>query len=92
MEVNNILLMGLVFKRFLYVLDLCVKEFILVLRQKIRLFEGLELEDIVFEFLFIYFINDDLICVFIKCFCVVLKIKVEKLFVDFLKDGKYFNV
>lgn len=92
MEVNNILSMGSVFKRFLHVLDLCAKEPILALRQKIRLFEGPELEDTVSEFLFTYPINDDLTCVFIKRFCVVLKTKVEKLFADFLKDGKYFNV
>nr|XP_034306421.1 uncharacterized protein LOC105334137 [Crassostrea gigas] len=92
MEVNNILSMGSVFKRFLHVLDLCAKEPILALRQKIRLFEGPELEDTVSEFLFTYPINDDLTCVFIKRLCVVLKTKVEKLFADFLKDGKYFNV
>lgn len=92
MEVNNILTMGSVFERFLHVLDLCAKEPILALRQKIRLFEGPELEDTVSDFLFTYPINDDLTCVFIKRLCIVLKTKVEKLFSDFLKDGKYFNV
>lgn len=92
MGVNNILTMGSVFERFLHVLDLCAKEPILALRQKIRLFEGPELEDTVSDFLFTYPINDDLTCVFIKCLCILLKTKVEKLFSDFLKDGKYFNV
>lgn len=90
MEVNNISTMGSVFETFLHVLDLCAKEPILALRQKIRLFEGPEYEDTVSDFLFTYPINDDLTCVLIKRVCIVLKTEVEKLFADFLKDGKYF--
>lgn len=42
-------------------------------------------------FSFTYPINDDLTCVLLNE-CVVLKTNVEKLFADFLKDFKYFNV
>ncbi|XP_052705489.1 uncharacterized protein LOC128181218 [Crassostrea angulata] len=91
-EVGNILLMGSVFQRLLYVLDLLVENPILALNNEVSLFYGPCFYDGVFDFLLKTSLNNDLTCVFIKCLCSVLKSKVSKLFYEFLKGGKYFNV
>ncbi|XP_052695015.1 uncharacterized protein LOC128173376 [Crassostrea angulata] len=84
--------MGSVFQRLLYVLDLLVENPILALNNEVSLFYGPCFYDGVFDFLLKTSLNNDLTCVFIKRLCSVLKSKVSKLFHEFLKGGKYFNV
>ncbi|XP_062599177.1 uncharacterized protein LOC134260638 [Saccostrea cucullata] len=91
-EVGNILDMGSVFQRFLYVLDLFIENPKLALNNEVSLFYGPYFYDEVFEFLLKTSLNDDLTCVFIKRICTVLKSKGSKLFSEFLSGGKYFNI
>ncbi|XP_061163864.1 myb-like protein X [Saccostrea echinata] len=91
-EVGNILDMGSVFQRLLYVLDLFIENPILALNNEVSLFYGPYFYDEVFEFLLKTSLNDNLTCVFIKRLCNVLKRKASKLFSEFLSGGKYFNI
>lgn len=83
-EVENVVIMGFVYRRMLDFLDLCIINLYLFLKREILFFYGLFLLCFDVEVILYESFNDDIICFIIKKFCFFLKVKCEKFFSFFL--------